>query len=109
METQKELDPEQLARTLNLPKEKILWALGKDPYLEMAQTATTPEQAREAFNEAPSGSEAQKLALEKWQELSLVKVQAATTLEQAWEAYDGALSGSEAQKLAIIKMIELVH
>ncbi|MBI5765986.1 hypothetical protein HZA71_02035, partial [Candidatus Falkowbacteria bacterium] len=99
MGTQKELNPEQLARVLNLPEEKILWALGKDPHLKRVKAATTLEQAWEAYYEAPSGSEAQKLAREKWQQLSLAQAQAATTLKQAREAYHEASSGSEAQKL----------
>ncbi|MBI5766104.1 hypothetical protein HZA71_02635, partial [Candidatus Falkowbacteria bacterium] len=55
--------------------------------------------------EASSGSEAQKLALEKWQQLSLAQAQTATTPEQARWAYRTAPSGSEAQKLAMEKWL----
>ncbi len=53
-----------------------------------------------AYNNAPSGSEAERAAFEKW--LSFC-----TTLDEAREAYDNVPDGTEAQRAALRKIYDL--
>ena len=61
------------------------------------EKASTPREAREAWENAPRESEEQKAAFQKW-------ISLCTTPQEAREAWENALPGSEEKKAAIRKI-----
>ena len=94
---------QRIADLLNISEETVRLSIA--PF--DIEQATTIEQASDACNAAPSGSLAQRLAMEKWNELSKQQVEGATTIEQAEAAYNVAPRDSVAECLAIRKLYEL--
>ena len=86
----------------NMPEEEKNWTLAG-----CIRNMTKPEEARNLYNSAWNGSEAKKLAFEKWNALALEKAQKATTFEEALDAFKVSWHGGEAQKLALEKLYEL--
>jgi hypothetical protein len=68
--------------------------------LNLVHSATTAQEAGVAYDNAPRGSEAKRLAMEKW-------LTFATTAQEAQEAYNNAPGGSEAERLAMEKWEDL--
>ena len=73
-----------------------------------AKQASTIKEARQAYLAARSGSEAEKLALEKWDSLALEKAKQASTIKEAQEVYKIASSRSKAKKIVLEKLYQLV-
>ena len=76
--------------------------------LEGVCKANTVEEAKEAYYNAPSGSEAQVLAYDRWNELSLLKAKKITTIEEAREIYNSTDCFSKVRDFISVKWIELV-
>ena len=92
-----------LSRQTGISVDQFLAALA--PPIECS--ATTIEEAREAYNCAPDGSRAQQAAWEKCEKLAMDQVAKATTIKEAQHAYDYAPSGSPAEQAALEKWKEL--
>lgn len=69
--------------------------------------ATTVEEAQEYFDRASCGSQAEKVAELKWDQLSLEEVEKATTPEQVLKAFEEAPNNQKAAIAAIKKLYEL--
>jgi len=97
-----DVDIERMAREMDIGMADIKDALGI-PMSEECNASTIGE-ARVAYHRALGGSEAERAAMEKWEELSLEEVKSASTADEAKEAYDRTPGGSEAEKAAIKKL-----
>lgn len=79
--------------------------------IEKAQACTTPKEAEDLYNHAPSGSVADVVYKARWEELAKleaeVKAQACTTSEEAEKLYNRAPIGSVAEKLYRARWVEL--
>src|SRR3989344_1749592 len=66
--------------------------------------ATTPEEVQGVYRNAPGGSEVEKAAREKLEEILTPRLAAATTFEEVRGVYEDAPYGSEVQKAAKKKL-----
>ena len=89
---------ERIAGLLGITVTKVRDVLETVPF--PPGSMDTVEQALKAFHNAPSDSEARRLALEKW-------IALCATIEQAREAFNNAPYGSEIQEFAFKKWNEL--
>lgn len=58
----------KVADFIGVSVERVLICLGEDPYpyyLARSNLASTPQEARKAYYDAPSGSEAERVAVRK--------------------------------------------
>jgi len=69
--------------------------------------ATTFGEVARVYWDAPEGSEAEKVALEKLKTILKSRLAAATTLEEVWGVYRYAPEGSEVRKAVLEKMLSL--
>ena len=99
------VDVNDMAKVTGIPSFKIKEALGIP--ISATCAASTVEEAERACNNAPSGSEAKKVALERWNKLSLKEAVEASTVEEVRKAYNNAPRGSEAEKAALEKWNKL--
>jgi len=97
---------EKVSRTYTIPIDKVLSVLDL-PVSILAIEVKTIEQAEQAYDRAPRGSEERIVALRKWREFSAKEIKVANTIEQAKLAYGRAPGGSEEKVAALRKLIDL--
>jgi hypothetical protein len=68
--------------------------------------APTIEKARKEYYAALKGSEKERAALARWEELSMERVEAASNLDEAKEAFSSAIQNGKAEHAAIKKIYE---
>lgn len=98
---------ERVSQKTGIPVDEIKEAFGISVTDEDIEKITTVKKAEEVYDDIPDGSEAEKKAMDKWEQLSSEEVEAATTIEEVEEVYYRAPEGSEVQEKAIIKIYEL--
>ncbi len=94
----------KISEKTGIPEKNFREALGIPPE---PCSATTIEDVKRAWRRARSGSDAEKSATEKWDELSMEEVNTATTAEQVEKAHKRARNNSAARKVAAEKWDEL--
>lgn len=89
----------------------ILSELSTDPkdvaIRERIKNVSTTTEARKLYEEAKEDSREEKMAQEKWNELSLIEIEKASTLDEAKKAFDNTPDYGEAEMAAWTKQIDL--